>query len=240
MIPSSFPNVNASKWEAIIFDLDDTLYPERDYVLSGFRAVGGWVEKTWHLPATGTFFELQGFFTQGVRGDIFNQWLHKHDLDPSLVQSLVRAYREHRPTLEPFPGTRKMLESLKRRYRLGLLSDGYLEVQKNKFAALGLESFFEVVVFSDQFGREHWKPSVRPFQTAAELFQLDPAQMIYVADNPAKDFLGARQLGIFTVRLHREGGEYSHVVPETEKHASDTTLTSFAELESFLGSPPAV
>src|SRR5207302_1642121 len=75
------------------------------------------------------FAELWGLFEQGVRGCTFDRWLTGHGLDASgLTGRLVEVYRGHEPELAPFPGTRELLTSLRRRYRLGLLSDGYLDV----------------------------------------------------------------------------------------------------------------
>ena len=47
---------------------------------------------------------------------------------------------------------------------MGLLSDGYLEVQQNKFKALDLAVFFDAVLFTDELGRQYWKPHTRPFK----------------------------------------------------------------------------
>lgn len=226
-----------NKWQAIIFDLDDTLYPERDYVFSGFKAVADWGRTALHLSSIETYRQLKLLFDEGVRGDTFNRWIQMHGLDAGLLDSLIRVYREHVPVLQPFAGARELLESLRKSYRLGLISDGYLDVQKTKFASLGLEPFFEVVIFSDQWGREHWKPHVRPFRTAAELLHLKPSEMLYVADNPAKDFFGARKLQTFTVRLRREGGEYAKLSPISPDYAPDVTVTSFDQLHSLLASP---
>jgi putative hydrolase of the HAD superfamily len=230
------PTVN--RWQAIVFDLDDTLYSERDYVLSGFRAVSAWAEQALGVPAADAYRELKSLFESGVRGDTFNQWMRNRDLDADLLSSLVQAYREHTPELRPFAEVPALLGTLRKSYRLGLISDGYLEVQKRKFGALGLERFFEVVIFSDQWGREHWKPHIKPFQTAAELFRLEPSQMVYVADNPAKDFFGARKLQTFTVRLQRDGGEYAKLSPVSAEYAPDATITSLNELHSLLASVP--
>ena len=69
-------------WQAIVFDLDDTLYPERAYVLSGFRAVAAWAAGELGLPVTQGFAELRRLFDDGVRGDTFNRWLESHGFQP--------------------------------------------------------------------------------------------------------------------------------------------------------------
>ena len=149
-------------WRAIVFDLDDTLYPERAYVLSGFRAVAAWAEEEEHvgIPQHQSFDELRRLFDEGIRGDTFNRWLESHGLKPDdWVPQMVRVYRKHNPHIAPYPEVPGLLQRLRQCYRLGLVSDGYAEVQKRKLGALGLTSCFDVLVFSDEWGREAWKPN---------------------------------------------------------------------------------
>ena len=53
-------------WQGIVFDLDDTLYPERDYVLSGFKAVASWAEARLGVPSLGGFSGLRRLFDKKV------------------------------------------------------------------------------------------------------------------------------------------------------------------------------
>src|SRR3546814_20288325 len=83
----------------IVLDLDDTLYLERDYVLSGFRAVGNWLEAHHEIRTfAGSATEL---FEAGRRGDIFDAALARLGVSPSpeMIQRLVAVYREHRPAI---------------------------------------------------------------------------------------------------------------------------------------------
>lgn len=224
-----------TRWQAIVFDLDDTLYPERDYVLGGFRAVAAWAEPRLGLPADRGFAELRSLFEQGVRGDTFNRWLLGHGLDAALlIAEIVRVYREHQPALQPFPEMPKLLHGLRESARLGLVSDGYLDVQRRKLAALGIERYFDAIVFSDEWGRTAWKPSTQPFEAVLRRMDAAAGAAVYVADNPTKDFLGARRAGMSTIWLHRPGGGYAHLCPPTLEHAPDLTVTTPAELAEVL------
>jgi putative hydrolase of the HAD superfamily len=69
-----------SPLKAIAFDLDDTLFPERDYAFSGFGAVAEWAEQALGLEAGQAARNLRGYFDSGVRGDTFNRLLHSHGL----------------------------------------------------------------------------------------------------------------------------------------------------------------
>jgi len=225
----------SKKWQAVIFDLDDTLYPERDYVLSGFRAVSLWAEAHWGISAAEGFAELQELLDQGVRGNTFDRWLASHQIPVNgAIQELVHIYRNHQPTLTPFPEVPELLSSLKNACRLGLLSDGYLEVQKRKLCALDLAHYFDAIVFSDEWGREAWKPSLKPFKEILARLRTDAGVSTYVGDNSTKDFLGARQVGMYTIWVKRPEGFYASLQPPTANHAPDFTLESLVELKPFL------
>jgi putative hydrolase of the HAD superfamily len=221
--------------QAIVFDLDDTLYPERDYVFSGFRAVATWAEEHLGIPAVQGFIELRRLFEDGVRGDTFDRWLESHGFQPDeWVPRMVQVYREHYPYIAPYPEVPALLQRLRPRYRLGLVTDGYAEVQKRKLTALGLTSCFDALVFSDEWGRQAWKPNSRPFEIALERLEVTGSEAVYVADNPVKDFLGARQVGMWTVRVRRPDGLYSHLEPTWAQYAPDIEIESLDCLEAIL------
>ena len=221
-----------SKWQAVVFDLDDTLYPERDYVLSGFRAVAEWAASRIGLPVEQGYNTLHNLFMSGVRGNTFNLWLEQHGASPTLVPNLVQIYRSHVPNISPFPEVRTLLQRLSMWTKIGLLSDGYLDVQQKKWRALGLAAYFDVVTFSDQWGRKYWKPNIKPFIHTQS--QLNVENIVYVGDNPTKDFYGARLCGWNTIWIQREGAEYANsALPGTE-YAPDLTIYSLENLELAL------
>jgi FMN phosphatase YigB (HAD superfamily) len=47
---------------------------------------------------------------------------------------------------------------------------------------------------------------------------------VYVSDNPAKDFLGARRAGMRSIRVRRAGGIYTALEPETPEYAPDAEV----------------
>jgi len=222
---------------AVVFDLDDTLYPERDYVLSGFRAVAGWSDPNLGIPAEQGFAQMKALLDQGVRGEIFNRWLERHGLlDNDRVARLVELYRQHEPKIRLFPEVTSLLSSLRTQYCLGLVTDGYREVQQRKLAALNLAGYFDAVVFADEWGRGAWKPSPVPFHAVLErLGHLSPSESVYVADNPAKDFLGARRVGMATVWVRRPTGFYTSLEPADLEHRPDICVGRLDELSPALG-----
>jgi putative hydrolase of the HAD superfamily len=223
-----------TRWRAILFDLDDTLYPERDYVLSGFRAVADWAQGRGGIPAEQGYAELTRLFERGVRGDTFDRWFAGFgQTNKQLVSEAVRVYREHAPQIQPYPEVPPLLQRLKPRFKLGIVSDGYADVQKKKLDVLELEKWFDVIVFSDELGREAWKPSPLAFQKACETTAVLPSEAVYVGDNPKKDFIGARRAGVQSIWLRLERGVYGSFAPESQEYDADLTVTSFEQLESI-------
>lgn len=221
--------------KAIIFDMDDTLYPEEQYVLSGFRAVAEWADGQLGVASDRGFSELRTMFGQGVRGNTFNLFLTAHGHGaPGMVEQMVKVYREHEPALSLFPEVMETVTALSSRFRLGLVSDGYFEVQQKKWAALGLENYFNAVIFSDTWGRAYWKPHHRPYEEVMARCDTNGAAAIYVGDNPNKDFLGANELGMSTVMVRRPAGVYSGDRPPSAAHAPDAEISNLTELFDLL------
>ncbi|MBE9571351.1 MAG: HAD family hydrolase [Proteobacteria bacterium] len=221
--------------QAVVFDLDDTLYPEREFVLSGFRSVSKWVEQNTKISFADAYGQLVQFFEEDSHGHTFDRFLKDHDIwSASIVQKMVGIYRGHRPEISSFPEVLDMMARLGKRFRIGLLSDGYLDVQQRKLDALGLEHCFNAVVFSDKWGKDAWKPSPYPFNVMLEIFGVRAVQAVYVADNPVKDFLGARRAGMSSVRVRLPGGVYSKMEPETSDHMPSIEITALGQLEEAL------
>ena len=123
-----------------------------------------------------------------------------------------------------------MLNILAKFYKIGLVSDGYVEVQQRKWSVLGIDHFFDAVVFSDALGRENWKPSIAPFKLVLEQLNISPELSVYIADNPWKDFLGARQLGMYTIQVKRTESEYGNLQAPGLEYRPDLTIDSLAEV----------
>ncbi len=120
----------------------------------------------------------------------------------------MSVYRDHRPDIRPFPGVVALLEALKPTYRLAILTDGYLRTQKLKLEALDLQRFFDTVVFTDELGRDAWKPNPVAFRVILERLGVLPEEAVYVGDNPLKDFIAARRAGMHSISTQRAEGVY--------------------------------
>jgi len=200
--------------KALLFDLDDTLYDEKQFVNSGFNKVAEFVENKFKIDKDFFYKILIDIFNEGKRGNIFNIALERVNIiyDENIIRLMVKIYREHNLKIKLDKGIRSLLIKLKGIYSLGIITDGYFEVQKKKVQALKLEELFDSIIYTDKYGREYWKPDVFGYKLALkELDDILPEETVYIGDNPHKDFIGAKEIGITTVRILCRGREYSNV-----------------------------
>ncbi len=215
--------------KVLVFDLDDTLFPEHEFVLSGFQIVSNWVATRYSIPG---FLEVAWqLFKEGKRNQIFNLTLSKLrvEYEPCIIQELVQIYRQHKPTISLHEDAKWAINHFKQYKQLGLITDGYLLTQQNKVEALKIESSFAAIIYSDLYGRDNWKPSPLSYNKIMQSLRCQGKECVYVGDNPHKDFVTAKSLGWITVQICREGGEYSNVARETS-HEADIKISSLTEL----------
>lgn len=218
--------------KAIIFDLDDTLYPEHHYTGSGFRAVALYVADRCGVSAHWVEQMLWLEHHRNPKG-VFDRFLDSLECRNLSTQDLVECYRNHLPDIVLDNEVRVLLLELRSRYRLGVVSDGWLTVQQNKVRSLGLETLMDCVCFTDQWGREFWKPHQRGFRHVLETLGVLATEACYVADNPLKDFIAPNQLGMYSVLVLRPGSVYfgSSAAEGGEPQA---TIRSLADLRRLL------
>lgn len=199
----------------VVLDLDDTLYLERDFVRSGFAAVSLWLEAERGIIGFADHAWL--LFEGGRRGDIFNVTLERLGVaaGQALIDQLVTIYREHEPKIALQPDAARFLAARPGDCALAILTDGFLTTQQNKIRALGLDQQeIAPVVCTGLWGRDYWKPHQRGFRFIADHHDLPADAFIYVADNPAKDFIAPRALGWRTVQIIRPGAIHPSANPE--------------------------
>ena len=205
----------------VVFDIDDTLYIEEDFVRSGFDAVGQFAAR--ELGINGLAAACLKLHWSGVRGSVFNDALKAcgHADDEATVRQLIDVYRGHRPAIRLLPDALQVLDALKGRYRMAAVSDGPYVGQAQKAAALRLDGWIEAVILTDHWGREFWKPHPRAFETLQEQFQVSGPECVYLGDSPVKDFVAPRSLGWRTIRIRRPGGLHAGVEATADKAAEE-------------------
>ena len=220
----------------VVFDLDDTLYDEIEYCKSGFAAVAEFLANLPEAPPaeriSATLWEQ---FTTGNRTKTFNAALDKLGMgyDDKLIDELIEIYRNHKPKISLPQESRDVLCELNTKYTLALLTDGFLPAQELKVRALGIEKYFKLIVYTEQLGRECWKPSPAGFEKIIQTLRAKPENTVYIADNEKKDFIAPNKLGFFTIQLIRPARIHTSVYVESEA-AAQHTIGQISQLSALL------
>jgi len=222
----------------VVFDLDDTLYDEIEYCKSGFDAVAEFLTNQSEAPsaeARRISAVLWEQFTTGNRTKTFNAAFDELDMgyDDELIGKLIEVYRNHNPKITLPQDSRDVLCELSTKYTLALLTDGFLPAQKLKVRALEIEKYFKCIVYTEQLGREYWKPSPAGFEKIMQTLRAKPENTVYIADNEKKDFIAPNKLGFLTIQIIRPARIHRSVSVEPEA-AAQHTIRQISQLSGLL------
>lgn len=191
-----------------VFDLDDTLFREIDWVKSALRHTSELVSEIYPLDSEMVFETFwKGLQTRG-RGKVFRKSLEEVGVEDAedLFPYLFYRYRVHEPDdIKLMPGVESTLKKLRDKgCKLGIITDGVITAQQNKVKGLGLEKMVDAIIYTEVFGYEFRKPSSVPFSVMKHWLG-NKGEFYYIGDNPDKDFIGARETGFKTVMLRDDG-----------------------------------
>jgi putative hydrolase of the HAD superfamily len=212
---------------AIMFDLDDTLYSEADYIASGYRSVCSILAER---GINVTVDEMFTFFRQS-RDHVFDLAASHFHFPREWVSELVDAYRSHAPTLALDSETRSVLTLLHQSYKIGILTDGWKNVQRNKISALQLHRYCDAVIIADEFGRDYWKPNPAIFRICCERLGVSTEETLVVGDNPERDMAGAHSAQMACVRIRRSDGYFRS---SPSDYRTDAEIATLEELPAVL------
>lgn len=213
-----------------LLDLDDTLYSEYDYVLSGFKEVSKYLSIKTKLMQKDIFDALVRLFDLN-KLNVFDRFIKSNLIsDQKLdILEILDVYRSHIPTLKLFDDSREFLHFFKdSQIKLGLITDGRPLTQKNKIQALGISRFFKKIIITDELGVGFRKPHPYAFEVMKDYFSVDFDEMIYIGDNPLKDFYIKTLYNVKTIRIKRNNGLYKDM-PYLHGVKEDVTISSLIE-----------
>lgn len=196
--------------KAIVFDLDDTLISERDYIKSGFKYVSKIISDRYKLDNNEVYEVMRELFKESSK-NVFNRVLDNFNIKykKEEVLYLVKEYREHKPNIEFYKDVIPTINKLRNNgYKLGIITDGYKETQNKKIDVLNCKTLFDEIIITDELGKEYWKPHERSYKLMSKKLNVDLSEMVYIGDNEAKDFVTANLLGVKTIRIERINGIY--------------------------------
>lgn len=204
----------------VIFDLDDTLYSEKQYVRSGYKAVAKLLGDEALADRLWTYFENG----KPAIDEILNEL--------SCIgrkEECLEAYREQIPEITLYDGVVDLILELKSKgIKVGIITDGRVSGQKRKLQALGLDKLIDDIIITDELGGTQFrKPCDIAFRIMQCRWGLPFEQMVYVGDNAEKDFQAPKQLGMRALYFKNEDGLYftdEAVGIKTIKKISDTVF----------------
>lgn len=194
----------------LVFDLDDTLYEEVTFVYSGLKAVANYLSKKFLVQLDDAFKMQISLLEKNGRGEVFNNILKYYGAHSvKNVQACLQVYRSHIPSISLSDDALNCLDAFQKDAKY-IVTDGNKYVQKNKITALGLGSLVKKYFITRRFGIRNEKPSPYCFLKICSLENVYPKDVVYVGDNPTKDFVNIKKLGFQTVRIHK--GPYKDTI----------------------------
>lgn len=187
--------------KGVVFDLDDTLYSEKQYIKSGYKAVASMLGSELYAE------KLWKYFEQGLPA--IDMLLNELDCIEKKEECL-NIYREHMPEISLYEGVSDLIsELLHRNIKVGIITDGRVSGQKKKIQALGLDKLVNDIIITDELGGIQFrKPCDIAFRIMQHRWKIPFEQMIYVGDNVEKDFKAPKQLGMMSIFFKNKDGLY--------------------------------
>lgn len=178
----------------VVFDLDDTLYNELDFLKSAYKSIAKFLEPKMWEKLYSTMFSL---YRSQI--NVFEFLSQNYNIE---VQELVQMYRHHNPDIKLFDGVLEIFQAIKSRNgKIGIITDGRSTTQRAKLNSLGILEFIDSIIISEEIGSE--KPTLDNFKAIEQAL---PAELYYyVADNLKKDFIAPNILGWKSIALIDNG-----------------------------------
>jgi putative hydrolase of the HAD superfamily len=217
------------KRQALIFDLDDTLYPLRQFALSGFRAVASHLAAVAGLEECEVFQTLTDARANGGLGREFQICFAHYGLSATLLPATLSVFRNHHPNLRLPLASRNVLAALRSEWRLAILTNGVPAIQARKVRALGVDMLVDAVVYACAVGNGCGKPSPEAFLEAAARLDCPLDRTVMVGDDPHCDIDGASRVGMKAI----------HVVTPELLRRHDWHCTPDTTVRSLLDVPAA-
>ncbi|TDU40002.1 putative hydrolase of the HAD superfamily [Gelidibacter sediminis] len=206
-------DIKVDRNTVVVFDLDDTLYNELDFLKSAYKSIAQHLEPKQWKPLYSKMFSLYR-----CKLNVFEFLSKMYNID---LSSLIEMYQHHQPDIQVFDGVLKLFEEIKnKKGRIGIVTDGRTLTQRAKLESLGVLEYIDKIIISEEFGSE--KPNIANFK-AIESF-LPATLYYYIADNLKKDFIGPHALGWRSIALIDNGKNIhyeSHIYMEKQSEPNN-------------------
>lgn len=190
--------------KGILFDLDNTLI---DFMKMKDQCTRASIDAMLKAGLNMSYKEAyDGLFKvyeeHGIENPkFFQEFLKKatNKIDYKILSAGIIAYRKIKTgQLIPYPNVEETLKKLKKNnIKLGIVSDAPKLKAWLRLTAMNLVDYFDIILGYEDTGK--LKPSAEPFKKALKKLELEPEEVLFVGDNPQRDILGAKKVGMKTV-----------------------------------------
>jgi putative hydrolase of the HAD superfamily len=198
------------KIKAIIFDVDETLVDRRKAFICFCRYMIDTYAKEY--PFQGTEDELISYMVDidenGYSGlkKFYTELLERWQLPLSLESFILERNEVFGKMAIPYPELYEVLDTLKGRYRLGIITNGYSRVQRDKIETVKIADYFDTILVSGEL--EFEKPDCRIFELACRRLGVSKEEAVYVGDYYPNDIAGAIGAQIKPIWISRNPNEH--------------------------------
>ena len=214
----------------IVFDLDDVLYDEKLFFKRGMNAIVNFISTEYGISKKQILFFLKKRIKKG-RVKIIDDILKKFNIySKYMVKKCLSIYRTHFPIIQLSSDAKYCLQNLKN-FSCYIVTDGNKIVQLNKIKALKISKNIKKYFLTSNYGLKNAKPSPYCFLKICNLENVRPIDVVYVGDDPNKDFVGIKPLGFHTIRVMK--GRYRNL-KKPKKYQSNLEINSLRELNPKL------
>jgi len=225
--------------KAVLFDLDDTLWPIVPVIVRAESLLFDWLAA--HAPRVAQQFTIEGLrkrrlalLAENPRYAIDLRALRHAALceafsscgeDAAKVDHAMEVFSEARNSVTPFEDVHPVLARLQGRVALGSVSNGVADLK-----AIGMAHYFQASIAAHSFGSA--KPDPAIFHAACHALEVAPAEAVYIGDDPVLDVEGAQQAGLQAVWMNRSALQPHRILPDHIE--PDAVCTTLYELDEWL------
>jgi putative hydrolase of the HAD superfamily len=178
----------------VVFDLDDTLYNEIDFIKSGYSHIKNYLNNIYNLNIR----YIPNDIEIKTNKKHIQKFIKKNNLNYIKADIILNILRYHTPNISLHKKTSKLLNDLKKLdVKLGIITDGRSLTQRNKIYCLKILNIIDVIYISEEI--KSLKPNSKAFKKIENKFK--GHKYIYIGDNPYKDFATPNKLGWLTIGI---------------------------------------
>lgn len=228
------------KIKAIIFDIDDTIF---DRNMAQNKVIKKIYNRNRSIFCNHKYNDVKQAFLQSdkiadVKYKTDNNITHFRmgrsvifldllNIDIKFAEIIKNDYLAYYPRVKAeHLNLYKLFRKIRKRYKIGIISNGFSDIQYKKLETLKVKKYCDSIVLSEDYNLE--KPNKKLFEISCKQLDVKPKESIYVGDNYEIDIVGANKAGLYTIWLNENKKKISNIVKP------DWQILKLKELYSIL------